>query len=200
MGSINSDFVWKYLLRSRHFRSLSPFADALSFGHVLLALLTCTQLTLLYNDLLSPSHHLPAWVQWTPCHSSSVLALLLVRLRAHLSSIKMLTLRIDTANNLPLDSFPEYVDPLEDILPAMTDSPRPLPIARLQSDSESSRGPSPQPSHISVSLPAHDPRNGHRILRSATVGYIAPEFKGKAEQMSAGKSTTIVYDSNTGLS
>ena len=98
----------------------------------------------------------------------------------------MLTLRIDTANSRPLDSFPEYVEPIEDILPAMTDSPRPLPITRLQSDSESSRGPSPQPSHISVPLAAHDSRNGHRILRSATVGYIAPEFKGKAEQMKSG--------------
>lgn len=99
----------------------------------------------------------------------------------------MLALRIDTTNIRPSDSFPEYVDPLEESSSAMTDSPKPRPIARLVSDSESSRGPSPQPSHISVPLPAHD-RNGHRILRSATVGYIAPEFKGKVEQMKSGKS------------
>lgn len=100
----------------------------------------------------------------------------------------MLALRIDTANTRPLDSFPEYLDLLEEPDPIMMDSPKPKPLARLQSDSEqSSRGPSPQPSHISVPLPSHDTRNGHRILRSATVGYIAPEFKGKVDQMKSGK-------------
>jgi glutamate dehydrogenase len=48
------------------------------------------------------------------------------------------------------------------------------------------RKPSPQPAHFSV--PSKNGNgNGHRVLRSATVGYIAPEFKGKAEQMLQGK-------------
>lgn len=95
----------------------------------------------------------------------------------------MLALSIEPAN-LPLDRFPEYTDPLEDTLAIMTDiAPKPSPLARLQSDgTETSRGASPQPSHISIPLP----HNGHKILRSATVGYIAPEFVGKLEQMKSG--------------
>ncbi|ETS83723.1 NAD-specific glutamate dehydrogenase [Pestalotiopsis fici W106-1] len=46
---------------------------------------------------------------------------------------------------------------------------------------EPSRQPSPQPTHFSV--PQKLNGNGHRILRKATVGYIAPEFEGKVEQM-----------------
>ncbi|EFX02642.1 NAD-specific glutamate dehydrogenase [Grosmannia clavigera kw1407] len=45
------------------------------------------------------------------------------------------------------------------------------------------RHPSPQPSHISSSGLSKAYGNGHRILRSATVGYVAPEFKGKPQQM-----------------
>lgn len=48
---------------------------------------------------------------------------------------------------------------------------------------DSSRLPSPQPTHVS----SHT-SNGHRKLRSATVGYVAPEFAGKIEQMKTGKS------------
>lgn len=54
-------------------------------------------------------------------------------------------------------------------------------ISQIQSDCEPIRHPSPQPTHFSV--PQRPNGNGHRVLRSATVGYIAPEFKGKAEQM-----------------
>lgn len=50
-------------------------------------------------------------------------------------------------------------------------------------DSEASRHPSPQPTHISTPLNG----NGHRVLRSATVGYIAPAFTGKTEQMKKGE-------------
>jgi hypothetical protein len=48
------------------------------------------------------------------------------------------------------------------------------------------RKPSPQPTHFSVP-PKNGNGNGHRVLRSATVGYIAPEFKGKPAQMLQGK-------------
>lgn len=100
----------------------------------------------------------------------------------------MLALAIDPANQPNLDSFPEYVDPFEDNFAIMTsESPKPKPLAKLQSDSvDSSRGPSPQPTHFSVPL---NNSNGHRILRSATVGYIAPTFQGKVEQMNSGKSS-----------
>ena len=59
------------------------------------------------------------------------------------------------------------------------------------------RKPSPQPTHFSVP-PKNGNGNGHRILRSATVGYIAPEFKGKAAQMLQGEtfSTTLKFCSN----
>ena len=52
------------------------------------------------------------------------------------------------------------------------------------------RKPSPQPAHFSVP-PKNGNGNGHRVLRSATVGYIAPEFKGKAAQMLQGKVSII---------
>jgi glutamate dehydrogenase len=100
----------------------------------------------------------------------------------------MLALKLNTANLPGMDRFPEYVDPLEDKPPTMAaESARPKPLAHLQSE-DSSRGPSPQPTHFSVPLQSHASSNGHRILRSATVGYIAPEFQGKEEQMKTGKS------------
>ncbi|KAJ0135200.1 Uncharacterized protein HZ326_21764 [Fusarium oxysporum f. sp. albedinis] len=59
------------------------------------------------------------------------------------------------------------------------------PMANIQAE-EASRGPSPQPTLFSVPLTATN-GNGHRVLRSATVGYITPEFKGKTEQIKAVK-------------
>ncbi|KAH7308077.1 NAD-dependent glutamate dehydrogenase [Stachybotrys elegans] len=74
-----------------------------------------------------------------------------------------------------------------------TDSPTPIPkpLAQLKTDTESSRGPSPQPTHFSVPQLALNNGNGHRILRSATVGYVAPEFTGKVEQMKAVKDIVL---------
>jgi len=63
------------------------------------------------------------------------------------------------------------------------------------------RRASPQPSHIS--LPINDGGshsngngngNGQRVLRSATIGYLAPEFKGKQAQMSQGRQLTMHLD------
>ncbi|KAI0127467.1 NAD-specific glutamate dehydrogenase, partial [Xylariales sp. AK1849] len=58
-------------------------------------------------------------------------------------------------------------------------------VTRVQE--EPSRQPSPQPTHVSVPQRSNGKcngnGNGHRILRSATVGYTAPEFAGKIEQM-----------------
>lgn len=66
--------------------------------------------------------------------------------------------------------------------------PRPKALAQIQtSESDSSRGPSPQPTHVSVPQVPHSLRNGHRVLRSATVGYVAPQFEGKTEQIKSVK-------------
>ena len=96
--------------------------------------------------------------------------------------------------NLPLSSFPEYIDPFEssgdtyvdDIMassPAASGLSNKL-VEKLRDDPE--RHPSPQPTHFSVPLLSRANGNGHRVMRSATVGYVAPEFKGKAEQMKQG--------------
>ncbi|QUC23638.1 uncharacterized protein UV8b_07879 [Ustilaginoidea virens] len=71
----------------------------------------------------------------------------------------------------------------------MTSSaPKPKALAELRTESqESSRGPSPQPTHFSVPYSTQTNGNGNRILRSATVGYVAPEFAGKTEQMASVK-------------
>ncbi|KAK8036685.1 NAD-specific glutamate dehydrogenase [Apiospora rasikravindrae] len=84
--------------------------------------------------------------------------------------------------DLPLDRFPEYAEsPDVDRSPNMTTANGPINklVQQLQEGAEPSRTPSPQPTHFSV---PQTNGNGHRVLRSATVGYIAPEFKGKAEQ------------------
>jgi glutamate dehydrogenase len=86
-----------------------------------------------------------------------------------------------------MDRFPEYIDtfvPTSTHIMA-TESPKPKAVADLMSGDESSRGPSPQPTHFSV--PLHNNHSGHRILRSATVGYVAPAFEGKVEQKKAVK-------------
>jgi len=48
------------------------------------------------------------------------------------------------------------------------------------------RKPSPQPAHFPVPLARNGNGNG-RVIRSATIGYVAPEFKGKKAQMEQGK-------------
>ncbi|KAI1078476.1 NAD-specific glutamate dehydrogenase-like protein [Whalleya microplaca] len=110
--------------------------------------------------------------------------------------VKMLALQ---TTDLPLDRFPEYTDAFESFevfepkTQAMTSeglAPTPAPanklLGKVQNTEEPSRHPSPQPTHFSVPLDTLG-TNGHRVLRSATVGYIAPEFKGRAEQMDAVK-------------
>ncbi|KAG6240540.1 glutamate dehydrogenase (NADP(+)) gdh1 [Claviceps purpurea] len=48
---------------------------------------------------------------------------------------------------------------------------------------KSSRGPSPQPTHFHTPSQSQINGNGKRTVRSATADYVAPEFKGKDEQM-----------------
>ena len=94
----------------------------------------------------------------------------------------MSTSKDGAANLPPLNSFPEYTDSFEDISPIMDSIQNVIskPLAALQSQ-DSSRGPSPGPTHFSVPL-TNGTGHAHRVLRSATVGYIAPEFTGKLEQ------------------
>jgi hypothetical protein len=99
----------------------------------------------------------------------------------------------------PTIPFPTYQEPTE----IMADVAQPHPINKLVADVSRTPGrqPSPQPTHFSVP-PAmsrtgsgqsghsgHSLSNGggHRVLRSATLGYIAPEFAGKKEQQEQGK-------------
>lgn len=107
----------------------------------------------------------------------------------------MLTLQ---TTNLPLDRFPEYIDTLGADVAIMTvDGIVPNKLVTRVSD-EPSRQPSPQPTHFSV--PQKLNGNGHRVLRAATVGYIAPEFGGKSEQMEKGRlqySWSLCCASNT---
>ncbi|KXX72804.1 NAD-specific glutamate dehydrogenase [Madurella mycetomatis] len=94
-------------------------------------------------------------------------------------------LTIDT--DLPMSSFPEYIDPFTSSEETMMDSPTASNAANRLVDKikedEFGRHPSPQPTHVSYPLMVKANGNGHRVLRSATVGYVAPEFKGKKEQM-----------------
>lgn len=101
----------------------------------------------------------------------------------------MSSLAVETAN-VGSTRFPEYTDPFESHFDTMAESPAPPnPAKRLLGNlqSDPSRHPSPQPTHFSVPQVAQVNGNGHRVLRSATVGYVAPEFKGKVEQMKQGE-------------
>ena len=91
--------------------------------------------------------------------------------------------------NLDLDRFPEYFDPLDSYDSAvdiMASNGAPDNKLLDGAKDDASRHPSPQPTHFSVPLKTNG-QNGNKVLRSATVGYIAPEFKGRAEQMKSGK-------------
>jgi glutamate dehydrogenase len=56
------------------------------------------------------------------------------------------------------------------------------------------RTPSPQPAHYSVQVGNGQNGNGghhNKILRSATLGYEAPKFEGKPQQMEQGEKTPV---------
>lgn len=95
--------------------------------------------------------------------------------------IIMLTIQ---TTDLPLAKFPDYTDLLDSVDSTMTTNGVVNKLVTRVSD-EPSRQPSPQPTHFSV--PQKLNGNGHRILRKATVGYVAPEFEGKVEQMKQGR-------------
>lgn len=103
------------------------------------------------------------------------------------------------------EKFPEYFEPFEpfepfpvfdieadlDIMASPESTLPPVNKSLEQVVRTPGRQPSPQPVHFSVPLHQNgkvngNGGNGHRVLRSATVGYIAPEFKGKKEQIVQG--------------
>jgi glutamate dehydrogenase len=96
------------------------------------------------------------------------------------------------ADSAAMSSFPEYVDPFDSSEDAMPDSATAMSatsrlVEKIKGDDEAGRHPSPQPTHMSYPPFPKVNGNGHRILRSGTVGYVAPEFKGKQEQMKLGE-------------
>lgn len=104
-----------------------------------------------------------------------------------------LTIRTDMA----MDSFPEYVDPFESSGDTMTETIPPNPTHKMVDQLKSAtepRHPSPQPTHLGYPLMAKINGNGHRVLRSATVGYVSPEFTGKTEQMKQGRTLVLYQD------
>lgn len=101
-----------------------------------------------------------------------------------------------------VDRFPTYTDPFDssddtaadsdDVMTMTSSSPSPISgpgknmVEKLRE--EPSRHASPQPTSVSShDIPAKVNGNGYRVLRSATVGYIAPAFIGKADQMQEGE-------------
>jgi glutamate dehydrogenase len=82
--------------------------------------------------------------------------------------------------------FPAYIDPFEEIMAQIDGST----ITNKLVDQViriPGREPSPQPTHVSVPG-VNNGYNPHRVLRSATVGYVAPKFEGKKTQMEEGQS------------
>ena len=108
------------------------------------------------------------------------------------------TLTINTTDMEGTVQFPQYFEPVGLDVDLETDTtmttPDRTPNHKLvdQLLKSPDRQPSPQPTHFSV--PYRNGKNGmngngngHRVLRSATVGYVAPEFKGKQAQMVEGE-------------
>ena len=91
-----------------------------------------------------------------------------------------------------MSSFPEYVDPFDPSEDTMPDSATIMSatsrlVDKIKGADDSERHPSPQPTHMSYPPIPKGNGNGPRVLRSGTVGYVAPEFKGKQEQMKLGQ-------------
>src|SRR5271156_6324509 len=93
----------------------------------------------------------------------------------------------ETETDTMLSVFPAYIDPFDEIFAKMDEFKAGNKFVE-QIIRSPGREPSPQPTHFSVSSHSHPyGGNGHRVLRSATVGYIAPTFEGKKVQMTEGQ-------------
>jgi hypothetical protein len=100
---------------------------------------------------------------------------------------------VETKTDTMLSVFPAYVDPFDEIFAKMDEFKASNKYVE-QVIRSPGREPSPQPMHFSVSSHNHPHpynQNGHRILRSATVGYIAPRFEGKKAQMIEGQFVSL---------
>lgn len=104
-------------------------------------------------------------------------------------------LRINTDMLEEKLAFPVYEDVFFQMMGPTVPKPLPIGPIKIKHDIRTpGREPSPQPTHISGSPPrngGYDELNGHRVLRSATVGYFAPIFNGKQEQQEAVKRQII---------
>ncbi|PHH50150.1 NAD-specific glutamate dehydrogenase [Ceratocystis fimbriata CBS 114723] len=98
----------------------------------------------------------------------------------------MMPLTLNTTDSTPVDSFPEFCDLTQSPSTTMAEVALPRALSKVQQ--AEGRHPSPQPAHLAMPLAARLNGNGHRTLRSATVGYVAEAFQGKAEQMTEVKS------------
>jgi len=95
-------------------------------------------------------------------------------------------LRMNTADIMaPTLEFPPFDDSLSLAIMANLEGSAPPNKLVEEVVRTPGRQPSPQPTHFSVPN-KNGNGNGHRILRSATVGYVAPEFTGKKAQMAQG--------------
>lgn len=117
-----------------------------------------------------------------------------------------LTIKTDVAG---CDSFPTYIDPFESsddafaysdvsTMASLASSPSSGPpnklVGKIREDP--SRHASPQPTSVShgpanLRVNGNGNGNGYKVLRSATVGYIAPAFVGKADQMNEGEQSYL---------
>lgn len=90
----------------------------------------------------------------------------------------------------PPSPFPSFDEAIANM--AANDLPLPKHKFIEQTLRTPDRRASPQPSHISLPTMKNGNGNGNgngqRVLRSATIGYTAPEFKGKKAQMALGES------------
>lgn len=86
-----------------------------------------------------------------------------------------------------MQKFPEYIEP--DFLfdcDIMAPVEAPIPNRSLEHLKQSpGREPSPQSTNFYKNGNGNG-GNGHRVLRSSTVGYAAPEFMGKQAQIVSG--------------
>lgn len=99
--------------------------------------------------------------------------------------------RVPVFDHLPDDGEPGFdceLETMANVQSPLPHSPTSKPNRLLESIKQSpGRHPSPQPAHLSYPKNANGNGNGHRVLRSATVGYIAPAFEGKQEQIAEGE-------------
>jgi len=88
--------------------------------------------------------------------------------------------------DLAMTAFPQYIDPCSDGMAPVQFNDTPLPNKLIEQVIRTpGRIPSPQPAHLAING-VNGSGNGHKVLRSATVGYIAPKFDGKNAQMDEG--------------